>query len=161
MSKKRMLPLMFGENKNHLSNMTYEEKSKLWHLRYGHLNFHSLKLLTSNELVYGLSKVQENEDVFEGCAKGKHEIDKFSKGNAGRAHYPLHLVHSNICGPMHTKSLGKSSYFITFIDDYSRKCQFYFLNTKDESFDTFKRFKTLVENKRGCKIKCLGIDCGG
>jgi transposase InsO family protein len=62
---------------------------------------------------------------------------------------------------MQTKSLGKSSYFITFIDDYSRKCWVYFLNTKDESFDTFKRFKALVENERGCKIKCLRTDRGG
>ena len=46
MSKNRMFPLMFGEHNNHLANMAYEEKSWLWHLRYGHLNFHSLKLLT-------------------------------------------------------------------------------------------------------------------
>jgi hypothetical protein len=52
-------------------------------------------------------------------------------------------------------SLGKSSYFITCIDDYSQKCWVYFLKTKDEAFDTFKRFKALVENERGCKIKCL------
>jgi hypothetical protein len=44
MSKNRMFPLMFGEHNNHLANMAYEEKSWLWHLRYGHLNFHSLKL---------------------------------------------------------------------------------------------------------------------
>ena len=62
---------------------------------------------------------------------------------------------------MQTKSLGKSSYFITFIDDYSRKCWVYFLKTKDEAFDTFKRFKALVENERGCKIMCLRNNHGG
>lgn len=161
MSKNRMFPLMFGEHNNHLANMAYEEKSWLWHFRYGHLNFHSLKLLTSKELVYGLSKVQEQKDICEGCAKRKHAREKFSKGNAWRAHYPLQLVHSDICGLMQTKSLGKSSYFITFIDDYSRKCWVYFLKTKDKAFDTFKRFKALVENERGCKIKCLSTDRGG
>jgi transposase InsO family protein len=35
------------------------------------------------------------------------------------------------------------------------------LKTKDESFDTFKRFKALVEKQRGCKIKCLRNDRGG
>jgi hypothetical protein len=44
--------------------MAYEEKSWLWHLRYGHLNFHSLKLLTSKELVYGLPKVQKTQRIF-------------------------------------------------------------------------------------------------
>jgi hypothetical protein len=37
----------------------------------------------------------------------------------------------------------------------------YFLKSKDEAFDTFKRFKALVENERGCKIKCLMTDRGG
>jgi hypothetical protein len=35
------------------------------------------------------------------------------------------------------------------------------LKTKDEAFDTLKRFKALVENERGCKIKCLRTDRGG
>jgi hypothetical protein len=82
MSKKRMFPLMFGEHNNHLTNMAYEEKSWLWLLMYGHLNFHILKLITSKELVYGLPKVQEQKDICEGCHKGKHEREKFSKGNA-------------------------------------------------------------------------------
>jgi hypothetical protein len=119
MSKNRMFPLMFGEHNNHLVNMAYKEKCWLWHLRYGHLNFHSLKLLISKELVYGLPKVQEKKDICKGCAKGKHAREKFSKGNAWRAQCPLQVFHSNICGPMHTKILGKSSHFITFIDDYS------------------------------------------
>jgi hypothetical protein len=88
-SKNKMLPLMFGEHNNHPANMAYEEKSWLWHLRYGHINFHSLNLLTSKELVYGFPKVQEQKDICEGCAKGKHAREKISKGNAWRAHYPL------------------------------------------------------------------------
>jgi hypothetical protein len=93
MSKNRMFPLMFGEHNNHLANMAYEEKSWLWHLRYGNLNFQRMKLLTSKELVYGLTKVQEQKDICEGCAKRQHAREKFSKGNAWRAHYPLQLVH--------------------------------------------------------------------
>ena len=96
MSKNRMVPLMFGEHNNHLANMAYEEKIWLWHLRNGHLNFHSLKLLTSKELVYGLAKVQEKKDICEGCDKGKHAREKFSKGNACRAHYPLRYLWSYV-----------------------------------------------------------------
>ena len=62
---------------------------------------------------------------------------------------------------MQTQSLDKSSYFITFIDDYSRMCWVYFLKIKDEAFDTFKRFKARVENEKGNTIKCLRIDRGG
>ena len=96
-----MFPLKFGENSTNLANMAYEEKIWLWpHLKYGHLNFHSLKLLTSKESVYGFPKVEEHKEICEGCAKGKHARDNSPRGKAWRAHYPLHLVHFDICHPM-------------------------------------------------------------
>ena len=36
-----------------------------------------------------------------------------------------------------------------------------FLKSKGEAFDTFKRFKALVENENGYKIKFSRIDRGG
>ena len=54
-------------------------------------------------------------------------------------------------------------YFVTFIDDYSRKTWIYFLKTKesDEVLDRFKEFKSLVENQTGRRIKVLRSDNGG
>jgi transposase InsO family protein len=71
------------------------------------------------------------------------------------------LVHSDICGPMSVESISGSSYFVTFIDDYSRRTWIYFLKTKDEVFDQFQEFKALVENQTGKKIKVLRSDNGG
>ena len=50
---------------------------------------------------------------------------------------PLELVHSDVCSPMPTKSLGGSSYFVTFIDDSTRKVWLYGLQSKDQVFSTF------------------------
>jgi len=36
-----------------------------------------------------------------------------------------------------------------------------FLKAKSEALDTFKSFKTLVENKSDIRIKCLRLDIGG
>ena len=93
MTRNRMFPLRFDEHSNTFANMAYEDSSWLWHLRYGHLNFHSLKLLTSNALVYGLPKVEEHKEVCEGCAKRQACKGRFPKGSAWRAHHPLQLVH--------------------------------------------------------------------
>jgi hypothetical protein len=41
-------------------------------------------------------------------------------------------------------SLGKSVYYVSFIDDFSRKTWIYFLRNKSEVFDKFKEFKDLV-----------------
>jgi hypothetical protein len=46
-------------------------------------------------------------------------------------------------------------YYVSFIDDFSRKTWIYFLKTKDEVFSRFQEFKALVENQTGKKIKVL------
>jgi hypothetical protein len=62
---------------------------------------------------------------------------------------------------MSVKSLGGSSYFVIFIDDYSRKTWLYLLKTKDEVLDKFQEFKAEIENLTNKKIKTLKTDNGG
>jgi hypothetical protein len=52
-------------------------------------------------------------------------------------------------------------YYLTFIDDYSRKTWIYFLKTKSEVFKRFQEFRALVENQSGKRIKVLRSDNGG
>ena len=49
---------------------------------------------------------------------------------------------------------------LTFVDDFSRKVWVYFLRQKNETFSMFKKFKALVENQTGRKIKKLRTDNG-
>jgi len=58
-------------------------------------------------------------------------------------------------------SLGKSVYYVSFIDDFSRNTWIYFLKKKFEVFDRFKEFKALVENQTEKKIKVLRTNNGG
>ena len=62
---------------------------------------------------------------------------------------------------MQTTSLSGYSYYASFIDDYSRKTWIYFLKKKDEVFERFKDFISLVENLSKNKIKILRSDNGG
>ena len=50
---------------------------------------------------------------------------------------PLDLVHSDVCGPMSVHSFSGYSYYVTFIEDYSRKTWIYFLKAKSEVFNWF------------------------
>ena len=61
--------------------------------------------------------------------------------------------------PLTTLSYGKSRYFLTFIDDFSRYCWVFFLKLKSEVFDIFKDFKDYVEKFSGNKIKFLRTRC--
>ena len=57
----------------------------------------------------------------------------------------LQLVHSDVCGPMQTRSIGGQNYFVTFIDDYSRCCAVYFLKQKSEVFENSRSLKQLSQ----------------
>ena len=43
----------------------------------------------------------------------------------------LDYVHSDLWGPLRKVSLGGCSYFLLFIDDYSRMIWCFFIKTKD------------------------------
>lgn len=57
-------------------------------------------------------------------------------------------------------SHGRCQYFISFVDDYTRKVWVYFLKTKDEAFDRFVEWISLVENQSEKKVKTLRTDNG-
>ena len=91
-----------------------------------------------------------------GCALGKYVKTAFPSSDSKSAG-ALDLIHSDLCGPMSTTSLKGYEYYITFIDDFSRKTWIYFLKTKEskEVLEKFKEFKVLAENKTGRRIKVL------
>jgi hypothetical protein len=62
---------------------------------------------------------------------------------------------------MQTESIGGSFYFLTFIDDFSRKIWIYFLRHKSETFTKFKEFKAEAEKQSGKFLKVLKSDGGG
>ena len=60
---------------------------------------------------------------------------------------PLNLVHTDICDMKSTPSRGGKKYFITFIDDCTRYCYVYLLNSKDEAIDAFRQYKSKVKKQ--------------
>jgi hypothetical protein len=73
----------------------------------------------------------------------------------------LKLVHSDVFNPVSFPSLGGSMYYVSLIDDFSRKTWIYFLRKKSKVFEKFKDFKYLVENKIYKKIHMLITDNDG
>ncbi|GJZ71781.1 gag-pol polyprotein, partial [Tanacetum coccineum] len=58
-------------------------------------------------------------------------------------------------------SLRGAKYFVSFIDDYSRRCWVYPIKKKYDVFEVFKVYKAQVELDSGKKIMCLRMDNGG
>ena len=61
---------------------------------------------------------------------------------------------------MSSNSLSGYVYYVSFIDDFSRKTWIYFMKNKDEVFNKFKDFNSLIENHTENKIKTFRSDNG-
>jgi hypothetical protein len=61
------------------------------------------------------------DGVCVGFVLDKHHRDNFYKRASWHALGPLQLVHSDLCGPLSSPSFSGCKYFLTFIDDFSRR----------------------------------------
>ncbi|KAA3484491.1 pleiotropic drug resistance protein 3-like [Gossypium australe] len=86
--------------------------------------------------------------VYELCQFRKQARLPFLANKAWRATEKLHLVHTDVYGPMKKASLNNSKYFILFINDYTRYCWVYFLKVKFEVAEAC------------CKLRILRFDNG-
>ena len=132
---------------------------ELWHRRFAHLHYR--ELLTVSKAVIGIPELQvKHEGACKGCAQGKNMKSPFPSSGS-KVKGTLDIIHSDVCGPMTSTSLSRYVYYVSFIDDFSRKTWIYFLKGKNEVFGKFKEFKALVENLSEKKIKIFRSHNGG
>nr|KYP66838.1 Retrovirus-related Pol polyprotein from transposon TNT 1-94 [Cajanus cajan] len=144
-----------------LSAATLSDDAWLWHLRLGHLNFRDMSLLKSKEMLTGLPSIKIPKKVCDSCLISKQPRKSFSNFTTSKASKILHVVYSDVCGPIDTPSLGGNRYFVSFVDDLSRKVWLYLIKAKSDVFSIFKEFKALVEKQSEKCIKILRTDGGG
>jgi hypothetical protein len=70
----------------------------------------------------------------------------------------LHKYKSCDNSPVKVPSIFKAFYYVSFVNDYSKRTWVYFLRTKYEIFCQFKELKALLENHTSKNIKLLTID---
>ena len=95
----------------------------------------------------------------ENCVFGKSTRLKFKRADNVTSGI-LNYIHSDLWGPSKHPTLGGASYFLSVIDDYSRKLWVYVLKTKEEAFQKSKDWKVMVEVQIGRKVKKLRTDNG-
>eukprot|EP01018_Ginkgo_biloba_P016798 Gb_10865 [translate_table: standard] len=117
-------------------------------------------MLRKNEMVVELPFIQGSKEICEGCIYGKQHRDSFPALKF-KARENLELVHTNLCGLMRTLSMGKARYFMSFIDDYTRKIWVYFLKEKFKAFMKFIEFRVMAERQSGYKLRILSSNNGG
>jgi hypothetical protein len=107
-----------------------DERSRIWHEMFGHLNFRYMQQLRNQGLVDGLPDIHFSKGICEGCVLGKHPQEKFDKGKTQRASSPLDLIHSDLMGPFPHPSIRKMRYMLIFFYDFSCFTWIFFLKKK-------------------------------
>lgn len=134
------------------------DMTKLWHSRLGHMSVSNMNVLIKEKYIH--LKEMDKLEFCESCVLGKSHKQSFPTAKH-TTNAILDYVHSDLWGsPSTPESLGGCKYFVSFIDDFSKKVWVYFLRTKDEAFEKFKDWKEAVENQTGKRIKCLRTDNG-
>ncbi|GJW06711.1 retrovirus-related pol polyprotein from transposon TNT 1-94 [Tanacetum coccineum] len=95
----------------------------LWHQRLGHMSVKGMKILALNGRILDLQKAVVG--FCEPCVLGKQKKVSFVKSGNTRKLQRLEPVHTKVYGPKSAASIGESRYYVTFIDDCSRKSKEY------------------------------------
>jgi hypothetical protein len=77
-------------------------------------------------------KKKKKKTVCRGCEEGKSSCKPFSVSPSKRTTAILEIMHSDLAGPMQTKSIQGSFYTTTFIDNHSKHAVVYFIQSKDQ-----------------------------
>jgi histone deacetylase 1/2 len=72
---------------------------------------------------------------------------------------PFELVFSDVWGP--APALSKHSYYVSFIDDFSKFSWIYLLKKCSDVYQVFLNYQAYVERKFGRKIVTMQTDWGG
>ena len=136
----RKITAMFAEGTSVISDV------EMWHKRIGHISMQTLKNMLRKDVVDGWPKLKD-------CDMGKI-CEEYQYGKQNRLPFPherhvsknlLDLVHTDVWGPTKNASIGGCRFYVTFIDDCSRKIWVYFMKQKSEIFDCFRKFKCMLK----------------
>lgn len=89
-------------------------------MRLCHVNFETIVKVGKKKCVRGLPPITKYNIVM--CKD--YQLGKLANSSLSRKSFTskqvLELVHTNLCGPMRTKSGSSDKYFMLFIDDFCR-----------------------------------------
>jgi hypothetical protein len=137
-----------------------QEEAWRWHARLGHLGFQALKKMASQQMVNGLPRIEQIDQLCDGCLMGKHRRMPFLEKAEYRSKQGLELVHGDLCGPINLPTPSGKKYFLLMVGDHSRYMWLVLLPSKDCAAEAIKKVQAEAESVSGKKPRCLRTDRG-
>ena len=98
-------------------------------------------------MVEGLPLLKNEHMACEGCALGKQHRKEFPSHTNKRKGNILERVHTDVWGPMQTRSVGRAYYFLFFINDRTKYTWAYRMRKKVMVLSILNSLKTLMKSK--------------
>jgi len=133
-------------------NYVFIIDTNLWHARLGHFYNNDIKDFVIEHTKY------HNDKNWRQCKITKLKRKPFysSPNNASK---PMELVHSDVVGKLEI-SYNDFNYYVTFLDDFSRKIWVYLIKNKSDVPNIFIKFHKFISNTTSYKIINFKSDNG-
>ncbi|KYM94363.1 Copia protein [Cyphomyrmex costatus] len=119
-----------------------------WHKKLDHRDPEAIKYMEMKNLATDLKITDCGiRGVCKTCVKGKMTRQPFPKMSFSKTQEPLDLIHTDVCGPMQTKTPGNKRYILTLIDDYSKYTVVYLMEYKSEVTEKIQDYVRNMKTK--------------
>jgi hypothetical protein len=120
-----------------------------WHSRLGHPSFQIVECVIKNNSLPCISD-KNSSSVCDSCLRAKSHQLPYPRSTSV-SHSPLELIFTDVWGAAPI-SVGRHTYYVTFIDDFGKYTWIYLIKDKSGVFQVFHDFQKLVERKFNKKI---------
>lgn len=169
-NQRKILRVSLAKNKTFLIQINVFEnqclstkvvnESWLWHLRFGHLNFKSLSLLKSKQMVTRHFVIQTPQKVYSNYLINKQPKNSFSSYISRRATGLFGVVHSDVCGPFMVPSLGGNNILFPLQMNLAECCGSFLSSPSQKKFQSLRILGYLLKSNLKKHIKILRTDGG-
>ncbi|GBN57636.1 Retrovirus-related Pol polyprotein from transposon TNT 1-94 [Araneus ventricosus] len=142
------------------ANSVQKLDARLWHSRLAHIGSHTIQNTVKNKGVRGLKGYVDSNLNCEVCKLYKHRRTSFKATNFVRSKAPNDLIFMDTWGPIKVTGRNGERYYLSIIDDFSKKTSVYPLREKSEVFRVFKNHVSRAERFIGRKVKYIRTDNG-
>jgi hypothetical protein len=136
-----------------------QQSLDMWHHRLLYTNHTTIQQMVSQGIVDGITLKDKEKKFCPGCSYGKQHRNPFPVNeNRERSATPRDLIHTDLCGPISTPSMGGAKYFVLFKDDSTGYKVVECIKTKPDILAAFKQFVAQIKQETGNSIKVLRND---